>query len=86
LYTTWKGIKDRCLRQKNKAYKNYGGRGIKIYDLWVNDYVLFRDYILNNLGERPEGFSLDRINNDGNYEPNNLRWADASTQYKNQRK
>jgi len=85
LYTTWKGMKDRCLRKNNKSYKNYGGRGIKIYEPWINNFELFRDYILQNLGERPINHSLDRIINDGNYEPNNLRWATSKMQRKNQR-
>ena len=84
LYRKWDSIKQRCFNKNNKAYKNYGGRGITMYKLWINDPVLFIEDI-KKLGEKPEGFTLDRINNDGNYEPNNLRWADWKTQLNNKR-
>jgi len=85
LYSVWGGIKKRCYNKKEPGYKNYGWRGIKMYEPWINDYLMFKNYILSNLGERPEGHSLDRIDNDGNYEPGNLRWADRVTQNTNQR-
>ena len=52
---------------------------------WIDDYLLFEKYILESLGPRPEGMSIDRINNDGNYEPGNLRWATKSLQVRNRR-
>lgn len=81
----WKGIKQRCLNVDNPEYKNYGGRGIKMYEPWLHDFQAFYEYIsqLEHFGE--ERYSLDRINNDGNYEPDNLRWADAKTQNRNKR-
>jgi hypothetical protein len=85
-YKTWGDIKSRCYNEKHKAYPNYGGRGIKIYYRWKDDPAAFCEWLDRYLGPRPEGHSLDRINNDGDYEPRNLRWADASTQLKNRRK
>jgi hypothetical protein len=86
LYKTWKDIKQRCYNSNNKDFKNYGQRGIKLYDLWVYDYNTFQNWILNNIGDRPLGLTLDRINNDGNYEPGNLKWSTKSEQNKNRRK
>lgn len=85
VYRAWQGIKQRCFNPKRKAYKNYGGRGITMYPEWVNDFQAFYDYVskLPHFGEA--GYSLDRINNDGNYEPDNVRWADRKTQSRNRR-
>ena len=85
LYTTWNGMMNRCNNNNTPNYERYGGRGIKIYNEW-HDYLNFKEWILNNLGNRPYGCSLDRINNDGNYQPNNLRWATTKEQNKNKRK
>jgi len=85
LYHCWQQIKKRCLNPKNKGFKNYGGRGIKIAPEWVNDFVAFRDYINQNLGPRPKGYSLDRIENDEGYEVGNLRWSSRSEQRHNSR-
>ena len=81
----WQGIKQRCYNPNEKGYKWYGARGIKMYEPWIKDRQLFKQWILENLGHRPEGYSIDRINVDGNYEPDNLRWADKATQNKNRR-
>jgi len=76
LYGVWYAIKMRCLNKNNKRYSDYGGRGIKIYSSWEKNFSAFRDYIFASLGDKPsEDHSLDRIDNDGNYEPGNLRWA-----------
>jgi AraC-like DNA-binding protein len=85
LYSVYKGIKNRCFNIKSTSYKNYGARGITLYKEWSENFELFYEYVLNNLGERPKGYSLDRINNEGNYEPNNIRWASASEQSQNTR-
>lgn len=84
IYRIWQGMKNRCFNPNTKGYKNYGGRGISIYPAWIDDFQAFYDYVstLENFGK--EGYSLDRIDNNGNYEPNNLRWADAKTQRRNQ--
>lgn len=87
IYKTWKGMKGRCIFAKpgTETHRNYKGRGISIHKDWINDFQCFYDYVIENLGERPEGFSLDRIDNDGNYEPGNIRWADRATQQNNKR-
>jgi hypothetical protein len=60
--------------------------GIKMYPSWQNSFIAFREYILTNLGERPDGYSIDRVDNNGSYEPGNLRWATPQQQAINQRK
>ena len=80
LYTTWKSMRDRCLCPTNEKYDRYGGRGITICDRW-SDFALF----LEDMGERPPGHTLDRVDNDGNYEPDNCRWATPAQQTSNQR-
>lgn len=82
LYGIWKGIIQRTSDLQNP---NYGGRGISLFPAWRINFLAFRDY-MNSLGPRLPGYSVDRINNDGNYEPGNVRWADAFTQANNQRK
>ena len=85
LHRTFNYIKQRCYNSNTQNYKYYGGRGIKMFDLWINDYNLFKDWILNNIGERPLNYSIDRIDVNGNYEPGNLRWADKKLQSINRR-
>ena len=83
LYEVWKGIKQRCLNSNHKAFKNYGGRGISICDEWKDNFSSFYNWAMQN-GYSDE-LSIDRINNDGNYEPNNCRWVDRKTQANNTR-
>ena len=78
-------MKQRCYNQRAQHFFNYGGRGIKIFPEWIDNPLSFISYVLETLGERPHRYSLDRIDNDGNYEPGNLRWADQSTQMINSR-
>lgn len=85
MYCLWYQVKRRTLYPKHPAYPNYGGRGIGMYGPWVRDPENFINWILTNLGERPSGMSLDRIDNNGNYEPGNLRWATNSQQVRNRR-
>lgn len=87
LYSVWRFIKRRCCDPGNPSYRNYGGRGIVLFDAWMNDSTAFSDWILQNLGDRPSMlFSLDRIDNDAGYVPGNLRWADRHTQGLNKRR
>lgn len=81
-YECWQKIKSRCLRKSDKSYSRYGGRGIQIYPPWVSDFVLFYEHI----GPKPTpNHSIDRINNEGNYEPVNVRWALREQQANNKR-
>lgn len=81
-YQAWQGMIQRCTNEKNPAYKNYGGRGIKVCAEWRYDFPKF----LADMGPKPDPvYSLDRIDNDGNYEPTNCRWAEKSVQSKNRR-
>ena len=86
IYQTWYDIKRRCFAPNNKSYANYGGRGITLYAPWVNSFQAFYKYVsqLEHFGE--EGYTLDRIDNDGNYEPCNLRWATRKEQNRNTRR
>lgn len=79
-YSIWVGIIRRCLNEKNAAYPRYGGRGITVCDRWR----VFTNF-LEDMGERPDGLSLDRIDNSQGYYPENCRWADAKTQSRNRR-
>ena len=81
LYSRWSGMMDRCNNPKNQKYANYGGRGIKVCERWHN----FNNF-LADIGAPPSlKHTLDRINNDGDYEPNNVRWATYTEQNFNQR-
>lgn len=82
-YRAWQGMKRRCLYKSHKNYKHYGGRGIKVCPEWQNDFLAF----YNHIGRAPgKEYTVDRIDNEGNYEPGNVRWATKSEQSKNQRK
>lgn len=83
LYNTWRSIKKRCLLPKAQGYKNYGGRGIEVCEEWKNSYLAFRDWALNN-GYK-EDLEIDRINVNGNYEPNNCRFVNNKQQANNRR-
>lgn len=81
LYTIWQNMKQRCCGKTCKDYPQWGGRGICVCDEWKDDYAAFREWALSN--GYAQGLSLDRIDVDGNYSPQNCRWADWSTQSRN---
>lgn len=80
-YQIWWQMKNRCRNINHKHYRHYGGRGIKVCDRWLNSFQAFID----DMGEKPPKHSLDRRDNDGNYEPNNCRWATSTQQVLNRR-
>lgn len=82
LYASYTSMRQRCTDSNRKDYPNYGGRGIKVCSRWLDSFWNF----LDDMGDRPNGCSIDRIDNDGDYTPNNCRWATATEQRLNQRK
>lgn len=80
LYNAWEGMKQRCHNPRNPRFPRYGGRGISVCERWRNSFAAFAE----DMGPKPTPkHSVDRINNDGNYEPSNCRWATSREQYDN---
>lgn len=84
LYSIYLGMIDRCRRKNNHAYKYYGGRGIKVCDEWLENYLVFKEWAINNGYQN--NLTIDRINVNGNYEPDNCRWITIQDQQRNKRK
>ena len=84
LHTIWSNMRERCFNEKHPRYKDYGGRGITVCDEWVKDLKTFYDWAMAN-GYRDD-LTIDRINNDEGYRPDNCRWATYHEQRLNQRK
>lgn len=81
-YQSWQAMKSRCEYPKNISFEYYGGRGIQVCKRWRDNYVAF----LEDMGERPKGKTLDRVNPNGDYEPANCRWATPVEQARTRRK
>jgi hypothetical protein len=82
LYSTWEGMKARCLNKNSKDYPRYGGRGIKICSAWVHDF----DQFLRDMGEKPNPkYTLERVNNDEGYNKSNCVWASIESQNSNKK-
>jgi len=79
-FMRWQGILARCSNPKHRSFKNYGGRGIEVCERW-HSFINFRA----DMGDAPDGMLIDRIDNDGNYEPGNCRWVDPKQSAQNRR-
>ncbi len=80
-YRTWRDMKNRCYNHKNADYKHYGGRGIVVCERWRNSFMNF----YSDMGPRPKDLTLERKNNDGDYEPGNCKWVSMREQRRNSR-
>lgn len=81
-WSTWKSMKSRCQKENDKCYKDYGARGITVCERWNNSFIDF----VSDMGKKPSSLhTLDRINNNGNYEPKNCKWSTMTEQCRNRR-
>lgn len=85
LYQTWINMIGRCEKVNSPRYKDWGGRGIKVCDEWRHNFETFRDFVRRLPHCEEKGYSLDRIDNDKDYEPSNIKWSTAKEQNRNKR-
>lgn len=83
IHRIWSAMKQRCYNPNATCYRNYGGRGIKVCDEWLHDFLKFKSWA--EAHGYNDTLTIDRINNDGNYEPSNCRWITRAEQNKNKR-
>jgi hypothetical protein len=83
LYGVWLGIRKRCTNRSEPQYRDYGGRGIRVCEEWMHDFVAFRDWA--NANGYTRGLDIDRIDNDGNYDPSNCRFVTRQRNNRNKR-
>lgn len=84
LYRIWKGIRQRCSNSNISYYKYYGGKGVTVCDEWLHDFTAFQQWALSH--GYADNLTIDRIDGDGNYEPNNCRWVTMTVQNRNKKK
>ena len=82
LYGTWSNMRDRCNNTNNKDYKFYGAKGVRVCERWGDFFNFVED--LKRIGNKPEGFTLDRIDSENDYAPSNVRWSSKTKQARNQ--
>ena len=81
-YTSWQLMKDRCYNKNNRTFSYYGGRGVRVCDQWVGDFLAF----ISDMGNKPDpSYSIDRIDGDGDYTPDNCKWSSKTDQVRNRR-
>lgn len=83
LYSIWTNMKTRCYNKNSTGYKNYGGRGIRVCDEWRNDFTAFKKWAYEN--DYNDSLTIERIDTEGNYEPNNCKWIERKYQSRNRR-
>ena len=83
LYRIYTGIKNRCMNKRSPDYPNYGGRGVSVCEEWISDFKSFHDWAMSN--GYANNLSIDRIDPNGNYEPNNCRWVQNKVQARNKK-
>jgi hypothetical protein len=82
-YRRWSHMRNRCYLKDNPEYPRYGAKGVKVFDEWLMDFNAYDNYIMSLPNALEPGYTIDRIDPSGNYEPGNLRWASKQTQSRN---